>query len=58
MSKGKYLDVSGYAKKWHVEPATVRYWIYSNKLPDAYQDEPGHPWHIPEDEVPEHKKKK
>ena len=43
MSKGKYLDVSEYAKKWHVEPSTVRYWIYSNKLPDAYQDEPGHP---------------
>ena len=37
------------AEKWGCTQATVSKWCREGKIPNANQDSPGSPWHIPKD---------
>ena len=39
------------AEKWGCTAATVSRWCREGKIPNANQDAPGSPWHIPKDAV-------
>lgn len=40
----------------HVQPATVTRMCRQKKFPNATQDGPGHPWHIPLADIEEYKR--
>jgi len=45
------------SEKWGVKPATITRWCREGKIPNANQDAPGSPWHIPKDAIPPVKKR-
>lgn len=47
------------AEKWGYSEDTIRKWCRTKVIPNATQDKPGSPWHIPKDtECPKKIKKK